>query len=77
MSVNEEDDEVEVAVMHSAGRNRFYWPCPLEDCLTYPHEDYKGIIEEPQKVTRHYQLTADSWRLFEGLLEFCALNQTP
>lgn len=40
-------DEVKVQVMHSTGKNRFFWPL-LDDVLWYKQEHFLTLIDPPK-----------------------------
>lgn len=59
--VDVDDGEIEVQVMHSVGRNRYFWP-RLDDVLWYTKDNFVRLIEPPEKVTnRHFQINKDAW----------------
>ena len=64
VDVNEED-EVEVEVMHSVGINRYTWPSK-PDRVWYMRKQFIGLISEPIKVTRHLKLTDEDWAKVES-----------
>lgn len=58
-------------VMHSAGRNRFYWPKPIEDILWYSSDNLVAVLDvEPRPVTgRHMEVEPGTWQTIERQLE--------
>ncbi|KAK3102875.1 hypothetical protein FSP39_014573 [Pinctada imbricata] len=66
----DEDEEVEVNVMHKIGRNRYFWP-RMEDILWYKKSDVMTLLDTvPRHVTgRHQEIDPDIWRLIEAKLE--------
>ncbi|XP_069139889.1 uncharacterized protein [Argopecten irradians] len=62
----DDDEEVEVQVMHRIGRNRFFWPL-MQDILWYPKENIITMLADPpQLVTkRHHEITPKIWALIE------------
>ena len=63
-----DDREIEVQVMHSIGRNRFFWPM-LADVLRYKMDQPVTLIDPPDKVTnRHFQMKKESWAEIEKKL---------
>ena len=41
-----DDEDIEVKVMHSVGKNRFFWPM-IDDVLWYKPDDVIGLLENP------------------------------
>ena len=63
-----DDGEIEVQVIHSIGRNRFFWPI-LADVLWYKRDQLVTLIDPPDKVTnRHFQIKKESWAEIENKL---------
>ncbi|XP_033741743.1 small proline-rich protein 3-like [Pecten maximus] len=62
----DDDEEVEVSVMHKIGRNRYFWPA-REDRLWYPKEMIVTLLPDaPGQVTkRHSEIDPHIWALIE------------
>jgi hypothetical protein len=60
--VDVDDETVEVTVMHSVGRNRFFWPM-REDTLWYYRQNIITMLdEEPALVgSRHRSIKRNVW----------------
>ena len=41
-----DDEDIEVKVMHSVWKNRFFWPM-IDDILWYKPDDVIGLLENP------------------------------
>ena len=60
-----------IQVMHTAGgkagRNRFYWPRPIDDILWYKNDHVIAVLdEEPRPVTgRHMEVHPLIWQQVE------------
>jgi len=53
--------DIEVKVMHSVGKNRFFCTM-MDDVLWYKPDDVIGLLENPPHVTnRHMKLDDTSW----------------
>lgn len=56
-----DDSYAQVKCMHSAGRNKFFWP-NRDDVLWYLYDDVVRFIPAPQPVTaRHMEIQRDIW----------------
>jgi hypothetical protein len=67
--VDTDDNEVEVQVMYSIGKNRFFWPL-IDDVLWYKKEQLVTLIDPPEKVTnRHFQINKEVWKKMEDILD--------
>lgn len=58
----DQEDELEVKVMHRVGRNRFFWPT-IEDTLWYAKENIITLLETPPMpvTARHMQVESQVW----------------
>lgn len=60
----DEDEELEVTVMHKIGKNRYFWP-GMEDTLWYPKDQIVTLLNEPPKpvTKRHHEICPQIWLL--------------
>lgn len=57
-----DDEDIEVKVMHSIGKTRFFWP-RMDDVLWYKSSDVVTLLQQPpQQVTsRHMKIDDEVW----------------
>lgn len=62
----DDDEEVEVQVMHSIGKNRYFWPM-IDDAVWYREENVVSLLQDPPKpvTKRHCEIDKRVWRLIE------------
>lgn len=62
---NQDEDEIEVNVMHKIGKNRYFWPM-TEDVIWYPITNLLGVIPEPKRIgSRHFEINQDFFNLLD------------
>ena len=54
-----DENDLYVKCMHYVGKNRFFWPEPVQDRCWYSYDDVVMLIEPPTKIgSRHWELSS-------------------
>ncbi|XP_064618059.1 LOW QUALITY PROTEIN: uncharacterized protein LOC135482139 [Liolophura sinensis] len=66
----DDDEEMEVQVMHCVGKNRYFWPM-IDDAVWYREGDVVTLLRDPPRpvTKRHCEIDKRVWRLIESEMD--------